>query len=249
MKKLTMITCLFFFLIACKKKKQSLTKITAKTILIDSNIPTNDAITRTIAPYKKKMLKEITTVLSHTDRDLTRLDGKMQSSLGNLLADLCFDIANPIFKTKMHKNIDFAMFNYGGIRAGIPAGKITNKHAFELMPFENSLVVTELSGEKIIELINYFINNQKAHPLSKHIALTISENNFTLNINGVPFDKNKNYFVLTSDYLQNGGDKMIFFKAPISLTKLDYKMRDAIITYFKNTSPITSELDNRVIIK
>lgn len=249
MKKITFLLCLFLLSISCKKQQQLLTKITAKTIKIDSTIYSNKEISNTISPYKEKMIKEVNTVISMTPINLTRHDGEMQSTLGNLLADLCFNIANPIFTKKTTKSIDFSMFNYGGIRAGIPAGKITNKHAFELMPFENSLVVVELSGEKIEELINYFILNKRAHPLSKQIELVISKDNYSLKINGKPFDKNKSYFVLTSDYLQSGGDKMNFFKNPKSLAKLDYKMRDAIINYFKSVQSINSKLDNRVTIK
>lgn len=236
-------------LVSCKKTYVSLTKITAETIAIDSSLPSSTKVDKLVLPYKEKMLSEIEKVLTYAPKDLVGTDGNMQSSLGNLMADLCYDVANPIFKEKTGREIDFAMFNRGGIRAGIPKGKVTSRHAFKLMPFENLLVVVELSGEKINELVSYFIKNKRAHPLSKNIQLTILEDNYLLKINNVDFDKNKTYTVLTSDYLQSGGDKMLFFKNPKTLTKLDYKVRDAIITYFKNTKELNSELDNRIIIK
>ena len=68
---------------------------------------------------------------------------------------------------------------------------------------------------------------------------------YSLSINGVSFDKGRNYFVLTSDYLQSGGDKMDFFKNPVNLHKLDYKVRDAIIDYFKSKDTLESNLDGR----
>ena len=64
-------------------------------------------------------------------------------------------------------------------------------------------------------------------------------------INNIPFDEAKNYFVLTSDYLQEGGDKMNFFKKPVSLHKTGYKIRTALIDHFKKTDSITPNLDNR----
>ena len=91
------------------------------------------------------------TVLSYTPHNLVRTDGELESSLGNLLADLCYEKGNPIFNSRTGKNIDFALFNYGGIRAGITQGNITTQNAFNLMPFENSLVVLELTSEKIEE--------------------------------------------------------------------------------------------------
>lgn len=245
MKKLLLIFCFALALVSCKKDKQVVTKITAKTIAIDSLIAPKNDITAIISPYKDKMIKEINTVLSYTPTDLVRTDGALESTLGNLLADLSYNRANPLFFEKTGKNIDFALFNYGGIRAGISKGNITNKNAFELMPFENSYVVAELTGEKIQELINYLITQQKAHPLSKQIRLTVTKNGYLFLINNKTFDNTKSYYVLTTDYLQSGGDGMDFFKNPKSLTILDYKMRHAIIDEFKSKKIIESKLDKR----
>jgi 2',3'-cyclic-nucleotide 2'-phosphodiesterase (5'-nucleotidase family) len=249
MKKIATGLSLFFLLASCNSKTFKNNKITAKTTTIDSSITTTPAIDSTIAPYKKKLLSEINKALTTSSKKLVRTDGELQSSLGNLMADMCYDIANPIFREKTGKNIDFAMFNYGGIRAGLPEGNITNRHAFELMPFENSLVVAELSGKKIEELVSYFIAGAKAHPLSKNIQLELQGSAYTLHIQGKPFDPNKTYTVLTSDYLQGGGDRMDFFKDPVQLTLLDYKVRDAIIKYFKSVTTLTPQLDQRVVVK
>ncbi len=244
MKKVLFSFCLLF-LFSCKEEKKSLVKITAKSIKVDSTLTSDENIENVIAPFRDKMQASINTVITYTKKDLVRTDGELESSLGNLMADLSFERANPIFTEKTNKNIDFAMFNYGGIRAGIPSGEVTNKHAFELMPFENSLVVVELTPEKIEELVAYLIKNNKAHPLSKQIKLNVKNEDYSLSINGVSFDKSRNYFVLTSDYLQSGGDKMDFFKNPVNLYKLDYKVRDAIIDYFKSKDTLKSNLDGR----
>ncbi|WP_435261984.1 5'-nucleotidase C-terminal domain-containing protein [Tenacibaculum sp. nBUS_03] len=247
--KLSYFLCFFLVVISCKKEQTHLRKITAKTIAIDSTIKSSEKIVNIIAPYKKKLKDNMSEILSYTPKKLTKESINMQSSLGNLLADLCFEMANPIFKEKYNKSIDFSMFNYGGIRATIPAGKITKEHAFKLMPFENELVVTEITGNKVIELVNYFIKNKVANPLSKNLELTIKDSSYILKVNGKIFDKSKTYSVLTSDFLQGGGDKMIFFKSPKKLSKINYKVRDAIIDYFKKVDTLKISIDNRVIIK
>lgn len=244
-----LLAFLLVLFISCKKENLTLTKITAKNIAIDSTVLSSKKIDSIVAPYSKKLVLEIEKVLTFTPKDLVRTDGVMQSTLGNLMADLCYEIANPIFEEKNNQNIDFAMLNYGGIRAGIPKGEVTTENAFNLMPFENELVVAEIKGEKVIELIDYFIKGKRAHPLSKHIQLVIEKGDYQLNINGIPFDKNKTYSVLTSDYLQNGGDRMNFFANPKKLTKLDVKVRDAILTYFEKVDVLNPIIDNRVILK
>jgi len=245
MKKNIILFLTVLLLFSCKNEPQHLVKIEGKLLPITEKILPVKEIESIIKPYREKVEKEMNTVLSYTPVNLTRNDRKLESSLGNLMADLCYQKANTIFNSRTGKNIDFALFNYGGIRAGIPQGVITNQHAFKLMPFENNLVVVELSAIKVIELINYLIASKRAHPLSKHINLTITKNGYTLKINNAPINKSKTYHVLTSDYLQNGGDNMNFFKNPISLYKLDYKVRNAIIDYFKETDTIKVTLDGR----
>ena len=250
MKKALLVFSLLILFVGCEKKTISLVKTTAEIITIDSTLSEKAAYNKLIAPYRNKMIAEINTVISYAPKNINRYDGKMQSSLGNLLADLCYERANVIFKERTEKEIDFSMFNYGGIRASISQGVVTNKNPFELMPFENSLVVVELSGKKIMELIDYFIKNKSAHPLSKNIELLINtDTSYQLKINNQKFDLSENYFVLTSDYLQSGGDKMDFFKNPISLFKTDYKMRHAIIDEFKSLDTLRTSLDNRVILQ
>lgn len=231
--------------LSCKSEPLVLTKIEGKLLPVTEEIEANETITKFIEPYKNHVEKEMNTVLAYTPVTLTRGDAPLESSLGNLMADLCYEKANPVFKSRTGKDIDFAMFNYGGIRAGIQQGNITNATAFQLMPFENSLVVVELNASKLKELIQYLITENRAHPLSKHINLTVSNNNYKLTINSKPLNLNETYFILTSDYLQNGGDNMNFFKNPENLYNLDYKVRNAIIDFFTEKDTIFTQLDGR----
>jgi 2',3'-cyclic-nucleotide 2'-phosphodiesterase (5'-nucleotidase family) len=234
---------------SCKNSEKQLVKITAKNIAIDNTIKASEEIVWIISPYKGKLISEMQEVLCYSPKEMVKNDGNMQSSLGNLMADMCFEMANPIFKEKTNESIDFVLFNHGGIRANIPAGNITKAHAFKLMPFDNEFVVVTLSGEKVLELVDYFIKNKKAHPVCKNVQLTIGENYNHLKIKGETFDKNKSYNVLTTDYLQGGGDKMNFFKRPKQRILLNYKMRDAIIDYFRKKDTLHTAIDNRIIIK
>ncbi|MFD1293625.1 5'-nucleotidase C-terminal domain-containing protein [Lutibacter holmesii] len=245
MKNNILIFFTLLLLVSCKNEPQHLVKIEGKLLPISEEISTDKSIEEFIQPFKEKVEAEMNTVLSYTPTDLVRTDGELESSLGNLMADLCYERANPVFNTRTGKNIDFAMFNYGGIRAGITKGPIKTKNAFNLMPFENSLVVVELTAEKVTELAQYLIAQNKAHPISKQLKLVANSKGYNLTIHNLPLDNSKTYFVLTSDYLQNGGDRMVFFKNPIELHKLDYKVRNSIIDYFKETDTIKIALDGR----
>lgn len=241
----------FFFIInfffACKKEPVYINKIIGKQLEISNKLPTDSAFIRQIKPYKDTLKNKINTVLTYNPVTLYRDEAPLESSLGNLYADICYEKANTIFHQETNKNIDFALFNYGGIRTVIPKGNITVKNIFELMPFENKLVIVELTGKKTKALFEYLQNRKEAHPVS-HVMLKMDgEKLSSIMINNAPFDESKNYFVLTHDYLQHGGDNMDFFKEPVNLYKTEYKVRDAIIDYLKDTDTIKAKLDGRFI--
>ena len=64
------------------------------------------------------------------------------------------------------KNIDIVLLNNGGIRSIISKGNISEKTAFELMPFENSIVVLELKWHyQLIKMIDYLRKVKLQHPI------------------------------------------------------------------------------------
>ena len=153
--KLSHFICGLLLIVSCKKADQHLTKITAKNIAVDSTLVPNAKIEALIAPYKVQLTDDMQEALTYTPVKLTKQNISMQSTLGNLLADMCVVVADTLYKEKTKNTIDFAMFNNGGIRASIPAGNITKEHAFKLMPFDNELVVATLSGDKVAALVAY----------------------------------------------------------------------------------------------
>ena len=240
---------LVFAVFSCKKSDVHLTKITAKTININDSYKVDAEIDSVISPYRNKLQSDMEEVLCYAPKKLVKFDGEMQSTAGNFMADGCFEIANPVFQKQTNEEIDFVLFNHGGIRASIPAGDVTRERAFKIMPFENELYVTKLSGEKVQELFEFFTKKKTAHPLSDNVQLTIDGDEFSVKINGKPFDKSKSYNVLTNDYLFNGGNRMVFFANPEQLTILNLKVRDALIAYFIKVDTLKAEIDNRVIVK
>jgi 2',3'-cyclic-nucleotide 2'-phosphodiesterase (5'-nucleotidase family) len=121
------------------------------------------------------------------------------------------------------------------------------------MPFENEVVVTKLIGKDIYELIDYLRIVKRAHPISG-IKLGLDKNYELINAkinnnnnNNNNIDINKYYYVATSDFLLNGGDKMDFFNKSLENTFLNYKIRDLLIDYFIKIDTLKPKIDNRFI--
>jgi len=237
----------FFLVASCSKQQYRVSKIEGKKITItDKEIQESD-IENYIKPYREHINRELESVLAYCPVTLDKGTGKWQTTIGNMMADVTLQRGNLIFKAREKKTIDICILNHGGIRSILPKGNVSARTAYEIMPFENSLVVIALKGEHIFELVNYFIATKKPHPLSG-ITFTISTDNIAkyILVQGKPVEKDAIYYVATNDYLSNGGDNMNFFKNGTQKFDLDYKIRNILIDYFKEVDTIPVINDERI---
>lgn len=234
----------------CGGDSHKLTEIHGERIAIDSSIPANAAIEEFVKPYKEHLNRTLDSTLAWNPESMDKSQGELNTAIGNLMADIVMEQAAPVFKNRTGKDIDLVLLNQGGIRSGLDKGNITARSAYGLMPFENEIVVVEISGEKMEEMLEYLEQAKTAHPVSG-IKLEMDKDYQIIQatINGEEIKRDKNYFVATSDYLQQGGDNMTFFKDPIALHRTDYKLRNAIIDYFEKTDTIKAVRDDRFIRK
>jgi len=243
------ITLLFTF--ACSSKKEYVTKIEGKQIGVTNANGEDAKIEAFIKPYRENIDKDMNEVLAFAPETLDKSKGEWQTNLGSLQADVTLAAADKIFKLREKKSIDICLLNHGGIRSIIPQGNVTTRTAFELMPFENNLVVVALKGEQIVEMVNYIIAEKKPHPLSgMQIILNKDAKSYrSISVQGKPLDLNKTYYVATNDYLYNGGDSMNFFKKGSAVYDLDYKLRNVWIDYFKEVDTIPTPKNQRIIVE
>ena len=236
----------FITVISCAEKKYVVTKIEGREIgITDKNSEVAD-IENFIKPYRDRIDADLNTVLGTAPETLDK-SGEWQTPMGNLLADITLEKSYKVFQLREKKSIDICLLNHGGIRSIIPKGNITSRTAYEVMPFENSAIVLGLKVEQVLEMINYIISEKKPHPL-KGLTFTIDKDNQPKNIlvKGNPLQNDKVYYVVTSDYLSNGGDNMLFFKKAVEQYDLNYKLRNIIIDYFKENKVITANKDIRI---
>jgi len=187
-----------------------------------------------IAPYQNAIEEEMNEVLSYTKIELNKKGS--ESTLGNFVTDLCLNYADA----------HMCVMNNGGLRTTINKGPVTRGKLYQLMPFENELVVLELNKEDYLGLLEY-ICKRGGEPFSG-ISITMTEDGEILNHSeSVDFSKGEKIRVLTSDYLANGGDKMNFFQNKEQL-KVGMKLRDAIIDYCSKTDTLHVKLDGRLKI-
>ncbi len=238
-------------LISCKgtiTDSLQLSEINSERITVDESIKGDKEIEEFIAPFKEHLNATLDSVIAFNPKLLSKNDGDLNTAIGNLMADIVMVQANPVIKKRTGKDIDMVLLNKGGIRAELPAGGVTARSAYNLMPFENEIVVAELNGKQIKQMLKYLEKAKSAHPVSG-IKILADRDYKTIKaaIQGEEIDENKTYLVATSDYLLNGGDNMMFFKDPVNIYGADYKIRNALIDYFTKVDTIKAEIDDRYI--
>ncbi|WP_317165530.1 5'-nucleotidase [Cellulophaga sp. Z1A5H] len=225
-----------------------LTQISGKQIQISDTIKITDSIEQFVAPYRDRINEVLDSTLAYAPKTIAKNDGALNTTAGNLMADAVLELAGPIFKTRTGSTLDFVLLNHGGIRSIISAGNVSARTAYEIMPFENTIVVVGLKGDAVLEMVNYLINSKKPHPIAGlQIILNKDDSINVIKIQGLPFDESKTYYVATSDYLVNGGDRMDFFKKNVTFTETDYRIRNLMIDFFSKKDTIAPIIDDRFI--
>lgn len=245
MKNIFLLTCLTFILLTSCKSKY-LYKIEGRQIAITDSLETKPSIEDYIKPYRIQINKSLDSVISYAKNTYSKADGHLNTAIGNMMADAVYEESNPVFKSRTGQDIDFVLLNHGGIRAIISKGNITTRTAYNVMPFENSVVVVKMKGSKVNELADYLVREQRAHPV--HGLQIVIDEELQLKsalVNGKPIDANLTYYVATNDYLYSGGDRMTFFKPNDSLYVLNYKIRNVLIDYFTKKDTIAPVIDDR----
>jgi 5'-nucleotidase / UDP-sugar diphosphatase len=92
---------------------------------------------------------------------------------------------------------DFGLINRKGMRQGLPAGKLLKSSVYDVIPFENSVVVATLNG---VDVIKAFENPEA------RVSGATKKGADWLDAKGKKLEPATKYKVATLDYLYFGGD-------------------------------------------
>lgn len=234
--------------LGCKDKPLGVSRIEGKQIPVANTIVGDTAIDNYVKPFREGIKADLDSTLAYAPNTLSKADGDFNTAIGNMMADAVYEQANPVFEKRTGHKIDVVFLNYGGIRGLLPKGNISKRTAYEIMPFENSIVVATMKGSAMKGLLDYLLKAKAANPISGlKLSMDADFKIIKATINDRPIDENKTYYVATSDYLFNGGDSMNFFKNNEGSVLLNYKIRNALIDYFIKKDTINPKRDDRFI--
>ncbi len=207
-----------------------------KTAILENN-PDQTAINEVIQPYKDSVEKAMSVILATSPVDFE--SGRPNSLLGNWTADALF--ANQTRTVRFSEPV-FCLLSVGGLRAAIGKGNVSRGDIFRLMPFDNQVVWMRMPIASLMKIEAYLIQSG-GEPISN--AQLIQGK---LVLNGIQ-ENTTHFWVITSDYLANGGDRMDFFLDAIERQAKPQLLRDIFMSECQFQGELIASPEKRIQLK
>ena len=229
------------------------TAASAQQTVVDSSISDDPAVEKILGPYSGKV-RALDVVVGRLDTTLKK-EGAGGGSLGNFVTDGMRAQA----QAKLGKPVTLSIMNSGGLRKNeIAPGELRAADIFELLPFENALIVLEVNGAQLAKLLQVVTRDAQS---GARIHFKWNDQNRAEFISGKLVDENgkeqeiepqKTYTIVTIDYLVKlGSGSYALLQEAKTTTPLNITLRESIINYVKTETAagrsIQARVDNRFV--
>ncbi|MDD2717877.1 MAG: bifunctional UDP-sugar hydrolase/5'-nucleotidase [Candidatus Wallbacteria bacterium] len=215
---------------------------------------TEDPFIKSIAEeYRARLKESLGQPIAALDEPLPiKGNGSGEAKIGNLLSDAL----------RKETGADIALINAGGVRKGLPQGKITGEDLYNTLPFNNNVVFYLLDKKAILEMIRQGLSGATEDSLQSRFDVisgisyrAVLKNGEITDLeimkDGKTLNDKQQYLVAVPDYLAGGGDGFTVFKNRKQLENplAGTGIRELILSYFKKNPHPTPALENRFEIR
>jgi 5'-nucleotidase / UDP-sugar diphosphatase len=214
------------------------------TLIPVKNVRPDPAVIKVLVPFSDKVKVQMAEVIGEATDDLT-YSRTVESALANVVADA--------FREKGKTQI--AIQNIGGVRTKIAKGKITWGNAFEVLPFQNTLITLKLTGAQLkktferglvptvgmIAVSGARVQFDRMRPPGQRVVSSVL-------LDGTAIDESKLYTVTTNDFVVAGGDGFTEFANGTDIVDSGIVLRDVFVDYIKSHRTISPKLDGRIVV-
>lgn len=241
MRKIALIALFTLFLLPACQKQQKVTGVSTEAIPVNTSL---DAIQDTtymvdLAPITADLEREMNVQIGYAPEAL--YVAAPECPMLNWASDALWEAA----KKHYDGTVDIAIVNMGGMRCSWPKGPITRGNVFELMPFDNRLVVLTLKGSDIIELCQSFAQYGGQGVAGMRVKV-VDGQLADVQIGGRAVNPEALYHVATSDYLSGGADHMDALAQYSELWDSDLLIRDLYLQAVREQDTIRATVDGRM---
>jgi 2',3'-cyclic-nucleotide 2'-phosphodiesterase (5'-nucleotidase family) len=227
---------LLYFSIICLCACSPKLAVNVEQIKITKEQLADSSLTAFIAPFKQEMDAQMRLKIAESEHDF--IVKRPSSNLMNWMADAVF--INQTRNVRL-SHPAFCLLNTGGIRSSIGKGDVLLNDLFKVMPFDNTIVWAKIPITSLEKISAYLIKSG-GEPISN-----VKMKNGQLLLSGVGEKASINYFwVITSNYLFNGGDNMNFFQDAVETIETKTLIRDVLIQEAKFQEILLNDSKSRI---
>lgn len=214
-------------------------------IFADKGEP-DPATTALIARHEEAIAPILDEILGEAAGELDRVHGR-ESRLGNLLTDVIRETFD----------VELVFQNTLGIRRGIDAGPIRYGEVYDALPFDNTVVLLELSGAEVDALLEQVALRRRflfVSGLRYILDLDAPEGERVEIVGGIEdgIDPGRTYRVAVNDFLAEGGDGLTLLTKQGGYENTGRLLRDVLADAIRTETaagrPVEAELDGRIRI-
>ena len=222
-------------LIACSSVNTL--EVSSSQYSVSNQFESENKLDSIISIYRDSLNEEMQITIGSASKNFEK--GRPNGLLNNWAADVILNSQISLIETEVPV---ICILNTGGLRNPLSKGPITIGDVYKLMPFDNLIVWAKMPLSSISSIENY-LTNSGGEPIA---GATV--------VNGkLIFNEKKNeseyFWVVTSDYLLNGGDHMDFFEQRIDDNLTGLLMRDAMIEAVKTQGELEIKEEDRISFK
>ncbi|KGF71661.1 hypothetical protein DO97_16475, partial [Neosynechococcus sphagnicola sy1] len=193
-------------------------------------------------------------IIGQTTVPLTR-DHLGESNLGDLVADAMLE------KTQAD-GAEIALINSGGLRNDLTIGPITLGQLLEVLPFGNTIVRVDLTGEQIWTALENGLSrieegagrfpqvsglrivwNPTAAPGSRVVSVQVRHRDSSL----APLRPTQIYRVVTNNFMATGGDGYHVVSQGQNILDTGLLLVDVVTEYIVAQSPLKIQTEQRIL--
>ena len=199
-----------------------ITTVYADSLPGESVLPDGD-VTEMIHEYRDEIASVLDEVIATAPNGIST--GRNESQMGNWMTDLMREATHA----------DFAFQNAGGIRSSFDPGPVRFADVYRVMPFDNTIVVTEMTGAEVrdylesaarrgdtlhVSGLHYAVDFRNAEG-SRVTSVTLSD--------GSPLDETHTYRLAVNNFMAGGGSDLPNLEGKPTTMETGMLVRDVLV--------------------
>ncbi len=150
--------------------------------------------------------------------------------------------------------VDVALANAGGLRADIDAGPVTLEEVYGVLPFNNTLVLMNLTGAQLLQVLEEGASSRFGTVQVSGLTWSFDpdapfgDRVTSVTVNGTALDPSATYRVATNNFMAAGGDEFTTLTQGTNVVDTGVNLVDTVVRHLGASSPVDPQVEGRLTL-